>query len=278
MCLQVPLVTSERSVTRGKPTYDVSHAKTSFTDLPDGSQMFRLCFDVRGFGAEDFTITTEDDTLKVSAKRVEESSGGGANTHQFNRQVAIPNNVDPDALTSYLSPEGVLTLEAPVTGPQSVQTVFKQRSSADSSVLHPPTYDSVVRSKSPVGLAARSPYLYAGSPNIVETDVGRKLQMTVDIGRNYEPEDVQVSLLTRKIVVKAKREEKVGARTSKREFSREFDMPERLENSTVRVKLDSDGVLYIGGSVRDNADHERVLQLVRLDMPIAAKTCKTTII
>lgn len=275
---QVPLLTSERPVTRVKPPYDVSHAKTSFTDLPDGSQMFRLCFDVRGFDPEDFTITTEEHTLKVSAKRVEESPGSGANTHQFNRQVAIPNNVDPDSLTSYLSPEGVLTLEAPVNGPQTLQTVYKEKSSADSSVLHPPTYDSVVRTTSPVGLASRSPYLYTGSPNIVETDVGRKLQMTVDIGRNYEPEDVQVTLLTRKIVVKARREEKIGTRTSKREFSREFDMPERLENSTVRAKLDSDGQLYIGGSVRDNADHERVTQLVRLDMPIRAKACKTTII
>ena len=274
----MPLLTSERPVTRGKPTYDVSHAKTSFTDLPDGSQMFRLCFDVRGFDPEDFTITTEEHTLKVSAKRVEESPEGGANTHQFNRQVAIPNNVDPESLTSYLSPEGVLTMEAPVNGPETLQTVYKQRSVADSTVLQPPAYDSVVRATSPIGLASRSPYLYSGSPNIVATDAGRKLQMTVDIGHNYEPEDVTVTLLTRKIVVKARREEKIGARTSKREFSREFDMPERLENSTVRVKLDSDGRLYIGGSVRDNADHDRVTQLVRLDMPIGAKACKTTIV
>ena len=270
------MLTSERPVTRGKPAYDVSHAKTTFIDMPDGSKMFRLCFEVRGFDPDDISITTEERTLKVSAKRVEESPGGGANTHQFNRQVVIPENVDPEMITSYLSPEGVLTLEARVDKSEPVQTVYKHRSIGDSPVSQPPAYDSVAKTTSPYGLASRSPYLYSGSPNIVETDAGRKLQMTVDIGRNFTPDDVIVTLLTRKIVVKARHEETTGGRTSTRQFSREFDMPERLENSTVVVKLDSDGTLYIGGSVRDNTDHDGVSQRIRLDMPIGAKLCKTT--
>ena len=118
-------MTSERSVTRGKPTYDVSHAKTSFTDLPDGSQMFRLCFR----RARVWRRRLHDHDRRRHAEGVGETRRGvvrgGANTHQFNRQVAIPNNVDPDSLTSYLSPGRRVDARGagdwPAVGPDGLQ-------------------------------------------------------------------------------------------------------------------------------------------------------------
>ena len=135
-------------------------------------------------------------------------------------------------------------------------------------------------SSSPHGPVSRSPQpLYPERPNMVDTDYGRKLQMTVDVGLNLRPDDITVTLMTRQINVVSRHVTTTGNRTSTREITREFELPERMENSTVVVMLDSAaGVLYVGGSVRDNGDHNGISQLVLLDMPPGAQPCRTTML
>ena len=142
------------------------------------------------------------------------------------------------------------------------------------------SYETVVRSTSPDGPVSRAPQpLYPDRPNMVDTDYGRKLQMTLDIGRNLRPDDIAVTLMTRQINVVSTHTQTSGDRTSTREITREFELPERMENSTVIVMLDSAaGILYIGGSVRDNSDHNSISQLVRMDMPPGARPCRTTML
>lgn len=114
-------------------------------------------------------------------------------------------------------------------------------------------------------------------PTIQTTDEGRRLKMVVDIGHDYTPEDVHVTLTGRKIAVHSHREQTISGRKSKREFSRAFHSPEDLESYTARASLGDDGKLYISACVVGNKDQDKVMQLVLGDMPSNSKACNLSI-
>lgn len=92
--------------------------------------------------------------------------------------------------------------------------------------------------------------------------------------RDYKPNEVKVNVYRNKVSVSAFHEEAGRGRTSKREFQREFDLPEPLEMSTFRALLDnSTGYLYIGASFVSNTKHNMVLTLINQHMPPLGKPC-----
>jgi len=58
-------------------------------------------------------VTVEDETLIVQAKRSVEKDGA-VSTKEFSRKIRIPPDVDPERLSSTLTSDGILTVEAPV--------------------------------------------------------------------------------------------------------------------------------------------------------------------
>ncbi len=81
----------------------------------DGRQKLKLTFDVRQFRPEEISVKTTDQNLTVYAKHQEESPDSKV-YREYNRQYLLPTSVDPVTLKSVMSPEGVLTIEAPVKG------------------------------------------------------------------------------------------------------------------------------------------------------------------
>lgn len=56
-----------------------------------------------------------------------------------------------------------------------------------------------------------------------------QVKLEVDVGSEYTPDDVTVELAGNQIHVRAKHEEKTSSgRTAKREYSRSFDIPEKV--------------------------------------------------
>ena len=79
----------------------------------DGSRKFKLQFDVRQFKPEEITVKTAGNSLSVHAKH-EEKDQGKSVFREYNRQYVIPKDVHSEQLTSKLSTDGVLTIEAPL--------------------------------------------------------------------------------------------------------------------------------------------------------------------
>ena len=79
----------------------------------DGSKEFKLEFDVRQFKPEEIVIKTKDNCLSVHAKHEEKSSNGHV-YREYQRAFTLPTEVPGDALKSVLSPEGILTITAPL--------------------------------------------------------------------------------------------------------------------------------------------------------------------
>ena len=79
----------------------------------DGARKLKLQFDVRQFKPEEITVRTQDNTLSVHARH-EEKSDAGQVYREYRRQYLLPPSVNLETLASMLSPEGVLSISAPM--------------------------------------------------------------------------------------------------------------------------------------------------------------------
>jgi HSP20 family molecular chaperone IbpA len=90
-----------------------------FVEDFSGNKKLNLKFDCSQFKPEDITVKTVDRNLTVHAKHVE-STAGGTVSREFTKDYLLPEGVDPIKVTSSLSADGVLCIEAPA--PKTVVT------------------------------------------------------------------------------------------------------------------------------------------------------------
>lgn len=207
--------------------YDNPHSNstTSSSNTPD--KTFRVTFDVSQFLPEEINVQTEANKVVVSAKH-EEKGEGKNESRQFSRSIDIPSHIRPDTLTCTLSKDGILQLEAPVTAPQYKQIANSNQ--FQQSLPAPPLYSS--------------PAPVAG-PLARTEDTGTVFKMSVDIGKDFRPEDINVKTVDRKLIVQARHEEKSAGRSSVREFSREFVLPGNVDPQRVTAAMTDDGRLNL---------------------------------
>lgn len=158
-------------------------------------------------------------------------------SREFSRQVDIPLNVDPKTLRSTLSGDGILQVEAVVQTPVH-RSLTRDTSASGHHRLYSPTPPSV-------STTCSSPSNTLSGRCVTETDGTQIFRIVVDIGSEFEPSDLAVKTVDRKLIVHARREEKAPGRTSCREFNREFDLPDAVDPLTVAAAMSSEGKLVI---------------------------------
>jgi len=89
-----------------------------FITDPCGAKKLSLRFDCSQFKPEEISVKTMDKRLCVHAKHTEESPGRKV-YREFTREYTLPEKIDPLTLTSILSKDGVLQIEAPA--PASIE-------------------------------------------------------------------------------------------------------------------------------------------------------------
>ncbi|CAG2114609.1 unnamed protein product, partial [Medioppia subpectinata] len=82
------------------------------------SDKFQVMVDVSHFTPEELTVKTVDNTIVVTAKHEDRADDFGFISRQFSRKYLLPVDIDPLTVTSSLSPEGILTLQAPRKQPE----------------------------------------------------------------------------------------------------------------------------------------------------------------
>jgi crystallin alpha B len=88
-----------------------------------GEKKLSLRFDCSQFKPEEISVKVTDKHLCVHAKH-EENSEGKKIYREFTQNYTLPENVEPQKLTSTLSKDGVLTVEAPA--PPSIKEAPKE--------------------------------------------------------------------------------------------------------------------------------------------------------
>jgi len=219
-------------------------------------RLFRMSFDVKKYDPKEIQIRVEDRCLVVEAKQID-ARGSGKTTSEFSRRIELPSEVEADKLSSTLSADGILTLQAPCppkyqgltsSSSQSVEatrspiTTQHERSSVVSTSQAAPGRAPVVISV----MSCTPANVPLDTPVFTSIDGGRRrLDLVLDLGPQYNAQDVIVKVDGRKMYVEATREEKEHGRVCKTSMQREFDLTEDINTTTVQAMMKPDGQLAI---------------------------------
>ncbi|XP_069460971.1 heat shock protein beta-6 [Ambystoma mexicanum] len=89
--------------------------ETGLSEVKLDKDKFSVLLDVKHFSPEELNVKVIGDHVEVHAKHEERQDEHGFISREFHRRYTIPKVVNPTAITSALSPEGILTIEAPTT-------------------------------------------------------------------------------------------------------------------------------------------------------------------
>lgn len=211
---------------------------------PGGEKVFRVCFDVAQFNPEEVSVRCLDGKLVVYARH-EETQNGKMTSREFSRKVDIPPGIDPQSLRSTLSKDGILQVEADVSAP-TYDLIRNDRSDRMCNLAHSPQAllgsGAITQGMSPQGQGQPSQAMMA---YVDPKDGSKTFRVSVDIGPEFRPDELQVKTVDRKLVVHAKHEERSQGRTSCKEFNREFDLPDTVDPNLITANMTGNGVLIL---------------------------------
>ncbi|TRY57221.1 hypothetical protein DNTS_003294 [Danionella cerebrum] len=99
------------------PGYGRSLSRQLSSGMSEIKQMgdsWKVSLDVSHFAPEELSVKTKDGVLEINGKHEERKDEHGFVSRCFTRKYTLPPGVDSEKISSCLSPEGVLTIEAPL--------------------------------------------------------------------------------------------------------------------------------------------------------------------
>ncbi|KAI9557993.1 hypothetical protein GHT06_014746 [Daphnia sinensis] len=83
------------------------------SSVKEDDKSFQVMVDVSHFDPSEISVKTTDNNIIVHAKHEERNDQYGTVSREFRRRVSIPQGVNPESVTSTMSPDGILTIMAP---------------------------------------------------------------------------------------------------------------------------------------------------------------------
>lgn len=75
-------------------------------------------------------------------------------------------------------------------------------------------------------------------------DRDKKYRVEIDI-EDFNPEDLNVKTVDKKLVISARKEERIGSRTSTKELNREFSLPDTVDPMSIKAFFSDSGKLLV---------------------------------
>lgn len=168
--------------------------------------------DVRNYRPDEVSLRVEGDILVVKAKHYADGSFG-FERNELQRTYPVPQDADPASITSKISQDGYLTIEA-------TKRVVK---TADN--------DFVLG-----GFETRS-------GEVARID-DKKFSVLLDVA-NFKPEEIKVKVVGNELSVSAKHESEKEGHFTSRQFNRHFVLPKDVDMSSVISRLNDEGKLLV---------------------------------
>ncbi|KAK2096187.1 Heat shock protein beta-1 [Saguinus oedipus] len=87
------------------------------SEIQHTADRWRVSLDVNHFAPEELTVKTKEGVVEITGKHEERQDEHGFISRCFTRKYSLPPGVDPTQVSSSLSPDGTLTVEAPMPKP-----------------------------------------------------------------------------------------------------------------------------------------------------------------
>lgn len=96
-----------------RPKKQPTQQASGVSEVANTEKEFRVSLDVSHFRPEELSIKTIDNKVIIHGKHEEQQDEHGFIEREFRRTYILPNDVDPDAVKSSLSGDGILAIAAP---------------------------------------------------------------------------------------------------------------------------------------------------------------------
>lgn len=240
----------------------IGSLRTVYEEDTEGHQRFKVRFDVSEFRPDEIQVKVQDNKVIVYAKH-EERNMQTTVSREYSRQVDIPPNVDQEKLQCLLSRDGILTVDGPVfTNQLCLPQVLPIQTTT---VVQQNTPERVLQLATPVK-----------NPIITEPDGTRKLRLTVDAGE-FKPEEIVVKTMEKKLVVHAERVEKTAGKTLHKEFNKEYELPDSVDQTAITAYIGDEGKLIVEAPIRDSPRKYSVTQSQDVKRVVVSKESTVTI-
>lgn len=184
--------------------------------------------DVKNYKPEDISLRVENRKIYVDGKHYSESKHG-TESFEFHRVFQLPADVDPSSVSSRITYDGLLHIEAFKTRTENLNVA-----------------------------------LLGCSPGDVSRTDENKFAVSLDV-RDYAPQEIQVKVKGNELSVHAVKEKKEGGVSSYSEFHRHFLLPKDVEMDSVESRVDKNGQLHIEAKRKGQKalTTERQIQILR---------------
>ncbi|KFM59110.1 Protein lethal(2)essential for life, partial [Stegodyphus mimosarum] len=96
-----------------RPRTQANIASSGKSEVKNDDKNFEVSLNVSQFKPEELEVKIVDNFVLIHGKHEEKSDEKGFVSREFSRRYMLPQNCEGDRVTSSLSPEGVLTINAP---------------------------------------------------------------------------------------------------------------------------------------------------------------------
>nr|XP_056721214.1 heat shock protein beta-1 [Euleptes europaea] len=111
-----PIVTSPSA----NPAYNRALSRqlsSGISEIRQTPDSWKVALDVNHFAPEELVVKTKDGVVEITGKHEERQDEHGFISRCFTRKYTLPPGIEPAAVRSTLSPDGTLTVEAPLPKP-----------------------------------------------------------------------------------------------------------------------------------------------------------------
>uniref|UniRef100_A0A8C2ZDM9 Heat shock protein beta-1 n=1 Tax=Cyclopterus lumpus TaxID=8103 RepID=A0A8C2ZDM9_CYCLU len=110
MMYQAPMMSQQaRALTR--------QMSTGMSEIKQTQDSWKVSLDVNHFSPEELVVKTKDGVVEITGKHEDRKDEHGFVSRSFTRKYTLPSSANVEKVASSLSPEGVLTVEAPMIRP-----------------------------------------------------------------------------------------------------------------------------------------------------------------
>lgn len=96
-----------------RPRRQFSRQTSGLSEMKFDGDKFQVLLDVNQFTPDELTVKTVDQSIVVHGKHQEKVDEHGLISREFTRRYVLPDGIEPEAIVSSLSHDGILTIEAP---------------------------------------------------------------------------------------------------------------------------------------------------------------------
>ncbi|XP_028322245.1 heat shock protein beta-1 [Gouania willdenowi] len=90
---------------------------SGMSEIKQTQDSWKVSLDVNHFSPEELVVKTKDGVVEITGKHEERKDEHGFVSRSFTRKYTLPSSANIEKVSSALSPEGVLTVEAPLIRP-----------------------------------------------------------------------------------------------------------------------------------------------------------------